>query len=173
MVLLQRGFKIPLDLELTPRFILALNASDIYPLLLREVLYLKIKDVVELTGTAADTLRYYEKIGLLQIERKNGVRSFSEENLKQIYMILQLKEAGFLLKEIVFLYTLDDAIQSPMCLSLKDEQVLTDVKDLVFTKLNLTREKIIRMQESVTILEKMHSKLVDALKSGKMEGYTK
>ena len=133
---------------------------------------MKIKDVVELTGTAADTLRYYEKIGLLQIERKNGVRSFSEENLKQIYMILQLKEAGFLLKEIVFLYTLDDAIQSPMCLSLKDEQVLKDVKDLVFTKLNLTREKI-RMQESVTILEKMHSKLVDALKSGKMEGYTK
>ena len=57
---------------------------------------MKIKDVVELTGTAADTLRYYEKIGLLQIERKNGVRSFSEENLKQIYMILQLKEAGFL-----------------------------------------------------------------------------
>ena len=134
---------------------------------------MKIKDVVELTGTAADTLRYYEKIGLLQIERKNGVRSFSEKNLEQIHMILQLKEAGFLLKEIVFLFTLDDAIQSPMCLSLKDEQVLTGVKDLVFTKLNLTREKIIRMQESVKILEKMHSKLVDALKSGKMEGYTK
>ena len=134
---------------------------------------MKIKDVVELTGTAADTLRYYEKIGLLQIERKNGVRSFSEKNLEQIHMILQLKEAEFLLKEIVFLFTLDDAIQSPMCLSLKDEQVLTGVKDLVFTKLNLTREKIIRMQESVKILEKMHSKLVDALKSGKMEGYTK
>nr|WP_288974992.1 MerR family transcriptional regulator [uncultured Shuttleworthia sp.] len=134
---------------------------------------MKIKDVVELTGTAADTLRYYEKIGLLQIERKNGVRSFSEKNLEQIHMILQLKEAGFLLKEIVFLFTLDDAIQSPMCLNLKDEQVLTDVKDLVFTKLNLTRKKIIRMQESVKILEKMHSKLVDALKSGKMEGYTK
>lgn len=137
------------------------------------MLYLKIKDVVELTGTAADTLRYYEKIGLLQIERKNGVRSFSEKNLEQIHMILQLKEAGFLLKEIVFLFTLDDAIQSPMCLNLKDEQVLTDVKDLVFTKLNLTRKKIIRMQESVKILEKMHSKLVNALKSGKMEGYTK
>ncbi|WP_050806366.1 MerR family transcriptional regulator [Stomatobaculum longum] len=134
---------------------------------------MKIKDVVELTGTAADTLRYYEKIGLLQIERKNGVRSFSEKNLEQIHMILQLKEAGFLLKEIVFLFTLDDAIQSPMCLNLKDEQVLTDVKDLVFTKLNLTRKKIIRMQESVKILEKMHSKLVNALKSGKMEGYTK
>ena len=134
---------------------------------------MKIKDVVELTGTAADTLRYYEKIGLLQIERKNGVRSFSEKNLEQIHMILQLKEAGFLLKEIVFLFTLDDAIQSPMCLNLKDEQVLTDIKDLVFTKLNLTRKKIIRMQESVKILEKMHSKLVNALKSGKMEGYTK
>ncbi|EHO15679.1 hypothetical protein HMPREF9623_02000 [Stomatobaculum longum] len=101
------------------------------------------------------------------------MRSFSEKNLEQIHMILQLKEAGFLLKEIVFLFTLDDAIQSPMCLNLKDEQVLTDVKDLVFTKLNLTRKKIIRMQESVKILEKMHSKLVNALKSGKMEGYTK
>ena len=63
---------------------------------------MKIKDVVELTGTVADTLRYYEKIGLLKIERKNGVRSFSEKNLEQIYMISQLKEAGFLLREIVF-----------------------------------------------------------------------
>ena len=134
---------------------------------------MKIKDVVELTGTTADTLRYYEKVGLLQIERKNGVRSFSEKNLEQIHMISRLKEVGFLLKEIVFLFTFDDVIESPMCLSAKDEQVLTDVKDLVFTKLNMTREKISRMQESVKTLGKMHSKLVDALQSGKMEGYTK
>lgn len=134
---------------------------------------MKIKDVVELTGTTADTLRYYEKISLLQIERKNGVRSFSEKNLEQIHMISQLKEAGFLLKEIVFLFTFDDVIENPMCLSSKDEQVLTDLKDLVFTKCNMTREKISRMQESVNTLEKMHSKLADALQSGKMEGYTK
>lgn len=134
---------------------------------------MKIKDVVELTGTTADTLRYYEKMGLLKIERKNGVRSFSEKNIEQIHMISQLKEAGFLLKEIVFLFTLDDVIESPMCLSSKDEQVLTDVKNLVFAKFNMTQEKIIRMQESVKTLGKMHSKLVDALKTGKMDGYTK
>ncbi len=134
---------------------------------------MKIKDVAELTGTTADTLRYYEKTGLLNIERKNGVRSFSEKDVEQIHMISQLKEAGFLLKEISFLFTLDDAIESPMDLSSKDRQVLRNVKDLVFVKLNLTREKISRMQESVQILEKMHSKLADALKTGTMKGYEK
>lgn len=107
------------------------------------MLYLKIEDVVELTRTATDTLRYYEEIGLLQIEGRDGVRSFSEKSLEQIHMILQLKEAGFLLKEIVFLFTPSDAIQNPICLSLKDEQVLTNVKNLVFTRPNLTRKKII------------------------------
>jgi len=134
---------------------------------------MKIKDVAELTGTTADTLRYYEKTGLLNIERKNGVRSFSEKDVEQIHMISQLKEAGFLLKEISFLFTLDDAIESPMDLSSKDRQVLRNVKDLVFVKLNLTQEKISRMQESVQILEKMHSKLADALKTGIMKGYEK
>jgi len=134
---------------------------------------LKIKDVVELTGTTADTLRYYEKIGILQIERKNGVRSFSEKNLEQIHLISRLKEAGVFLPENCFFFFFCDVIESPLCLSSKDKQVLTGVKDLIFTKFNMTREKIGRMQESVKTLEKMHSKLVDALQSGKMEGYNK
>lgn len=134
---------------------------------------MKIKDAVRLTGTSADTLRFYEKTGLLRIERKNGVRVFSEKDVERIHMISQLKAAGFLLKEIAFLFTLDEVIESPMQLSPKDERNLKDVRNLVCTKLNMTQEKISQMQESVRILEKMLTKLRDALQTGAMKGYEK
>lgn len=134
---------------------------------------MKIKDAVRLTGTSADTLRFYEKTGLLRIERKNGVRVFSEKDVERIHMISQLKAAGFLLKEIAFLFTLDEVIESPMQLSPKDERNLKDVRNLVCTKLNMTQEKISQMQESVRILGKMLTKLRDALQTGAMKGYEK
>lgn len=134
---------------------------------------LQIKEVVERTGVSADTLRYYEKIGLLRIERKNGVRVYSEKDVANIRIIMQLKEAGFLLEEIAFLFTLDDVIESPDQLSANDEQVLKDVNQLVQTKINNITIKITRLQESILILEKMINKLNDALTTGKMEGYEK
>ncbi|WP_407124726.1 MerR family DNA-binding transcriptional regulator [Weissella paramesenteroides] len=38
-----------------------------------------------MTGISADTIRYYERIGLIMpIERVNGIRKFNERNINQI-----------------------------------------------------------------------------------------
>ena len=61
-----------------------------------------IKEVSELMGISPHTLRYYEKIGLLEFVKRNeqGVREFSESDLLTINTIYCLKQTGMPLKEI-------------------------------------------------------------------------
>ncbi|MED1791599.1 MerR family transcriptional regulator [Brevibacillus nitrificans] len=64
-----------------------------------------ISDIARLTGISAYTLRYYEKIGVLpeptrQEGRKNGIRRYSEQDLRFIRFIHGLKQTGMKLEEI-------------------------------------------------------------------------
>lgn len=62
----------------------------------------KISDVSEITGLSADTLRYYEKIGLLKnVSRaSSGVRLYSANDLSRIRFIQRAKTMNFSLDEI-------------------------------------------------------------------------
>ena len=60
-----------------------------------------IGDFARLTGLTAHTLRYYEKEGLLEPERKsNGQRFYSVRDLEWVTFIKRLKETYMPLKEI-------------------------------------------------------------------------
>ncbi len=61
-----------------------------------------IKDVTEQTGLSADTLRYYEKEGLISkpIRSANGYRHYNNDIVTQLNMIQRAKNLGFSLKEI-------------------------------------------------------------------------
>lgn len=57
--------------------------------------------IAEMTGVNLDTLRYYEKKGLILPQRaSNGYRVYSEEVLDRLSFIRRAKEAGFTLEEI-------------------------------------------------------------------------
>ncbi len=59
------------------------------------------------TGTSADTLRYYEKIGLLQdIARQGGQRRYSQQHLDQLRFIKRAQAMDFSLAEIAELLKL-------------------------------------------------------------------
>lgn len=62
-----------------------------------------IKEASKNTGLTADTLRYYEKIGMIpKIKRdKNGVRTYEDSDLRLINFVLKLKKAGMTLEKIV------------------------------------------------------------------------
>ncbi|QBZ82315.1 HTH-type transcriptional regulator HmrR [Hydrogenovibrio crunogenus] len=64
--------------------------------------FYKIGEVSEITALSIDTLRYYEKIGLLNnINRtSSGVRLYSEQNLSCIRFIQRAKTMNFSLDEI-------------------------------------------------------------------------
>lgn len=56
---------------------------------------MNIKEASSTTGVSADTIRYYERIGLIMpIERVNGIRKFTERNINQINFAKTMREAG-------------------------------------------------------------------------------
>jgi DNA-binding transcriptional MerR regulator len=57
---------------------------------------MKIAEVSEQYGISPDTLRYYERIGLiLPVNRnKNGIRDYNEMDVKRIEFVRRMRSAG-------------------------------------------------------------------------------
>jgi len=63
---------------------------------------LKIGEVTKKTGMTADTLRYYEKFGLITNIARNasGIRLYSEKNISHLNFIKRAQHMNFSLDEI-------------------------------------------------------------------------
>jgi len=63
-----------------------------------------IGELSKKTGFSRDTIRYYEKLSLIRVNRKerrgNNYKEYSDSVLSQLYSIQRLKEFGFTLTEI-------------------------------------------------------------------------
>lgn len=56
---------------------------------------MKIHEVSEKYNISMATLRYYEKIGVLDdVKRVHGIREYQEKDIQQIALVLNLKQAG-------------------------------------------------------------------------------
>lgn len=64
---------------------------------------MNIKKVSEQTGVSADTIRYYERIGLLPRVRRNksGVRDFSEQDIAALEFIHCFRSAGMSVESLI------------------------------------------------------------------------
>lgn len=63
---------------------------------------MKSGEFEKISGLSRDTLRYYEKLGLLTPPRRDisGYRCYSEQQLRQVRFITKGKAIGFTLSEI-------------------------------------------------------------------------
>ena len=88
------------------------------------------------TGFPRDTIRFYEKRGLIQLSRKqrreNNYKEYSEEVLTRLENIKRMKNFGFTLNEISKLL---DMIEI-------NEATCNNVGDLVARKIDLLDRKI-------------------------------
>ncbi|MEF2093334.1 MerR family transcriptional regulator [Bacillus sp. CFBP9009] len=64
---------------------------------------MNIKVVSEKTGVSADTIRYYERIGLIPpVKRdKNGVRDLDDEDIRWIEFSRHMREAGVSIEALI------------------------------------------------------------------------
>ena len=71
--------------------------------------------VAKKAGVSVDTVRYYEKIGLLPAapRRHSGYRDYPEETAHRLAFIKNAREIGFTLSEIGELLSLRDASENP------------------------------------------------------------
>ncbi|KTC89339.1 MerR family transcriptional regulator [Fluoribacter dumoffii] len=71
----------------------------------------KIGEFAKMFGVGVETIRYYQRQGLLQIpEHKkdaSGIRRYGEQDTQRLKFILSAKKAGFTLKEIKALLDCD------------------------------------------------------------------
>ncbi len=63
----------------------------------------KIHEIAAIAGISTRTLRYYDRIGLLQptMMTESGYRLYDETSINQLQLILLYKELGFALQDIV------------------------------------------------------------------------
>jgi len=75
-----------------------------------------------------ETIRYYEKIGLLSEAKKdlNGYRVYSKDDIKKITFILIVKDYDFSLKEIGIL--LSTVYDDTMCSNSNSIKKIVDIK---------------------------------------------
>lgn len=77
---------------------------------------MQIKDFSAKYNVPTDTIRYYEKEGLLHPKRlENGYRHYDEECANQLKLLIVLKQLGFTLKEIFELSALEKQEITPSC----------------------------------------------------------
>jgi DNA-binding transcriptional MerR regulator len=63
---------------------------------------LTVNGVIKASGLSRETLRYYEKMGLLNPQRRatNGYRVYAADDLERLEFIVRTKKAGFTLRKI-------------------------------------------------------------------------
>ncbi len=119
------------------------------------MIIMRIGELSKNTGFKVETLRYYEKQGLLEpVSRtESGYREYDNESLKQLRFIKQAKYVGFSLNEISELLTLRVE---------RDQHSCGDVK-------TIAEQKIEQIDNKINELDKMRKalhKITDACCGG-------
>jgi len=105
---------------------------------------MKISEVSQQTGFSNDTLRYYEKIGLIPpIQRtESGIRDYAENDLKRIEFIRCMRSAGIPIEPLI--EYIDLVRQGDQTIEVR-KQFLIDQRDQLQSKME-------EMQETLDLL---------------------
>ncbi len=108
---------------------------------------MKINEVSKRYNLNDSTLRYYEKVGLLNdIKRENGVRDYQDKDLDRIEFILCMKDAGLSIEQLRQYFDLVN----------EGDGTLTKRKELLQQQRMLILEQMAKLQKS---LDKVNFKI--------------
>ena len=106
---------------------------------------MKIAEVSEKYGLSVDTLRYYERVGLLPTVNRNdsGIRDYNELDLRRVDFIKCMRSAG-LPVEILIEY---------VALVQQGDKTIEARKDILIEQRKLLVDRMNEMQKTLDILE--------------------
>ncbi|MCR6642959.1 MAG: MerR family transcriptional regulator [Sporocytophaga sp.] len=107
-----------------------------------------IGEISALTGLSRDTIRYYEKIGLIKINKRqrrdNNYKEYSNEIIERLEIIKRAKHLGFSLQEI------KELIEARANKTLNNNERI----ELFESRIALLDEKILRLNEVKSLIRK-------------------
>jgi DNA-binding transcriptional MerR regulator len=117
---------------------------------------LTIGQLGQATGTKIETIRYYEKIGLLPAPRRTAgnYRSYAAEHLQRLGFIRRARELGFSIEDV----------RELLKLAAHGEQTCEEVDQLVRCHLETTERKI----EALTRLRRELRDTLDSCKGSRI-----
>lgn len=123
-----------------------------------------IGEVANKYGINVDTLRYYDKIGLLKVKRKESVRQYAQDDLKKLEDIIKMKSLMFSLDEIALLLTIDARVEEGMCRGEIDPNHLEKMRQMIHHRtdeINTLEQDLHRVRDYLHV---MLRKIEDVLK---------
>jgi DNA-binding transcriptional MerR regulator len=114
---------------------------------------MKISEVSAQSGLSVDTLRYYEKIGLLPAVNRTdgGVRDYSALDLRRVNFIKCMRTAGLPIDVLIQYYALvqqgDETIEAR-------KEILQDQRDKVMAKIAELQETLDLLNYKIDVYEK-------------------
>ncbi len=110
---------------------------------------LTIGQVAQRAGVRADTVRYYERRGLIPRPRRTaaGYRDFSPETIQQIRFIKRAQELGFTL----------DEIEELLAVRIRSRRKCADAMRIAKHKIELIEKKLADMRAMQQALERLLS----------------
>lgn len=105
---------------------------------------MKISEVAKQTGLPEDTLRFYEKNNLIgEVPRVNGIRDYSEQNLRRISFVKCLRGAEVPIEVIRKYVELVDASEDTLPEQIKLLEAQRDALDRKLTETQAAYDKIV------------------------------
>lgn len=121
---------------------------------------MSIKEVAEKYGISQDTLRYYERVGMIpEVTRtKSGIRDYQEEDLKWVELAICMRGAGLpveVMIEYVALFQQGDA-------------TIPARLELLYSQMETLKQQKKQIEETMGKLAYKIEHYEDALKTGKL-----
>jgi DNA-binding transcriptional MerR regulator len=127
---------------------------------------MKIAQVSELSGLSVDTLRYYERVGLLPPVNRNdsGIRDFDELDVRRVQFIKCMRQAGIpveVLTEYMRLALIgDDTIEARRNILEEQREILSgqiaemqETLDLLNYKISVYKERLLEFEKTLSPME--------------------
>lgn len=105
---------------------------------------MKIMEVSEQSGISSDTLRYYERIGLIPPVNRNGsgIRDYSEVDLKRVDFIKCMRRAGLPIEVLLEYFKLSE----------QGDRTIEARKAILKEQRELLAARIAEMQKTLDLL---------------------
>ncbi len=123
---------------------------------------MKIAEVSEKYDISCDTLRYYEKVGILKnIPRKNGIREYDETSCRKIEFVKCMRDAGV---EIETLIKYMDLFEQGKSTVSQRKELLEEQKEKLLEKQKAIEATLKRLEYKIS--------LYDEIEQGKRKDFT-
>jgi DNA-binding transcriptional MerR regulator len=114
--------------------------------------YMKIAEVSERYGISSDTLRYYERIGLIPPVNRNesGIRDYNETDVKRVEFIKCMRSAGL---PIVALIVYIGLVQQGDKTIEARKEILKEQRELLVTRMKEMEKTLDMLDYKISVYE--------------------